>query len=153
MLAKLRTHYHTFMPPARRALLTDAGLLVMRLAIGGFMAFGHGWGKLVGFAEKSATFPDPLHLGSSAVSLALVVFAEVACSLLLVAGLFTRLAAIPLAFTMMVAAFVIHGSDPFATKEKALLFLIAYLMLLLTGPGRWSLDHLLVGSPKPPPSA
>lgn len=117
----------------------SVGLLLMRVALGAFMAFGHGWGKLASFSEKSATFPDPLGMGNP-VSMALAIFAELFCSLAIVLGLATRLAAIPLIITMLVAAFVIHGDDPWRKKELALLYLIPFLTLVFTGPGRISLD-------------
>jgi putative oxidoreductase len=44
---------------------------------------------------------------------------------------------------MGVAAFVVHAEDPFGKMEKALLYLFGYLLLAMTGPGKYSLDHLL----------
>jgi putative oxidoreductase len=119
----------------------DLGLLLIRLAVSGFM-LTHGYPKLVHFAERAERFSDPLGIGSTA-SLSLVVFAEFFCSILLFLGLFTRFALVPLMVTMAVVVFVVHGDDPFGDKEKALLFLIPYLGLFLTGPGHWSLDRML----------
>jgi putative oxidoreductase len=121
------------------------GLLVLRVWVGFFMAFAHGWGKLTGFADRAGQFPDPMGV-SSQVSLSLVVFAEFFCSLALVLGLFTRIAAIPLIITMLVAAFVIHGLDPWAKKEFALLYASTFVTLLIAGPGKYSLDALMGGS-------
>ena len=70
-------------------------------------------------------------------------FAEVFCAALVVIGLTTRLAAIPLVIMMLVAAGVVHWDDPFGKKEFAVLFLVPFLTLLLTGPGRYSLDGWL----------
>ena len=64
---------------------------------------------------------------------------------LIVAGLATRLSAIPAAFTMAVAAFVVHASDPLAKKEMALVYFAAFLAIALLGPGRWSLDRKIGG--------
>ncbi len=69
--------------------------------------------------------------------------AEVGCSLLLIVGLASRLAAIPLAFTMLVALFVVHANDPWKVKELAATYLLVYVALMLAGPGRFSLDHSL----------
>lgn len=102
----------------------------------------HGWSKLMNFKERLSTFSDPIGLGSE-VSLTLIVFAEFFCSLFLILGLYTRLALIPLIIAMIVVAFIVHGDDPFGTKEKALLFLVAYLSLFFTGPGKYSLDSRL----------
>jgi len=142
MLCTLSSKYKEFMTDCRRSLASDLGLLLLRLTSGGFMLVAHGWGKLAGFAAKAESFPDPLGVGSSA-SLGLAVFAEVLCALFVVLGLGTRLATVPLIITMGVAAFVIHGADPYKVKEKALLYLIAYLVLFLTGPGKLSIDHQL----------
>ena len=78
--------------------------------MGGLMPV-HGVPKLVGFSNMADKFPDPLGMGSQ-LSLISAVGAEVGCALLLIVGLGTRLAAIPLAFTMFVALFMVHGSDP-----------------------------------------
>lgn len=62
-------------------------------------------------------------------------------------GLFTRFALIPLIITMVVAGFVIHANDPLfdrgPSKELALMYLFPYIILFLTGPGRFSLDHVI----------
>lgn len=88
----------------------DGALLFLRLFIGGMM-LSHGWTKLATFSVLSATFPDPLGVGST-LSLLLILFAEVGCSCLLIFGLMTRLATLPLMFGMLMAFFVIHGADP-----------------------------------------
>jgi len=143
MRAKLQGLTDQWMPPHRHALLVDVGLLLARLSFGAMM-LTHGWAKLTNFDAYSAKFMDFLGLGSS-LSLGLAVFAEFFCSLLLGLGVLTRFAALNLAFTMVIAAFVAHGDDPFKKKEMALLYLTAYVVLLLTGPGRFSIDRLIVG--------
>lgn len=119
---------------------TSLGLLLLRVGAGGMMLFGHGWTKLVDFAQIAPRFPDPLGLGSGTASLALAVFAEVFCAAAVMAGVATRLAAIPLAVTMLVAAFVVHSGEPFREREAALLYLVPFVMLVLTGPGKFSVD-------------
>ena len=114
------------------------------------MAAGHGWGKLVGFRTGSATFPDPLGIGHTA-SMAGAVGAEFFCSTLVVLGLGTRLAVLPLVFTMAIAAFVINGGHPWGEIEFPLLYLVPFAALAFTGAGSYSLDALLQG-PRPPRS-
>ncbi len=119
---------------------TDLALLLLRLAFGGFMIIGHGWPKLLKlFGEAPIKFMDFMGLGPTA-SLALATFAELGCALLIVLGLFTRLASLPLIFTMLVAILARHWGDPFGQVEKALMYLFAYLSLLLAGSGWYSLD-------------
>lgn len=121
--------------------LTSVALFVLRLAAGVFM-LTHGWQKLSNFEMLSAVFPDPIGWGSG-LSLGMIVFAEFFCSILLILGLFTRLSTIPLIIGMGVAAFVIHGADPFAAKELSLLYLFMYVVLLIAGAGKISVDYLL----------
>jgi putative oxidoreductase len=120
----------------------DLGLLLLRLASGGFMAYSHGWGKLQGMLEGDLGFADPIGIGE-VPSLILTVFAEFVCGILVALGLFTRAALVPLIVTMVVAVFIVHADDPFSKQEFGLLFLIPYVTLFLTGPGKFSLDKQL----------
>ncbi|MCC9600288.1 DoxX family protein [Stieleria sp. JC731] len=120
---------------------SSIGLLVLRLAFGCFMLV-HGWQKLSGFSEMSGGFPDPLGVGNQ-LSLVMAIGAEFGCSLLLLVGLGTRLAVIPLGFTMIIALFVVHGADPWQKKELAACYLAVYITLFLTGPGPLSIDDLI----------
>lgn len=138
MLRKLMNPGPTDMP-------TSIGLLLLRIAVGGMMAFGHGWDKLTTFSERKGSFPDLLGVGSGAVNLALAIGAEFFCAVFVVLGLFTRVAAVPLAFTMLMAAFVVHGADPFAKRELALFYLLGALTLVFTGAGKLSVDGAVRG--------
>ena len=104
------------------------------------MFFGHGLSKVLNFSEKSATFPDPLGVGST-LSLALAVFGEVVCPIAIALGLKTRWAAIPAAVTMFVAGVIHHAADPWKTKELAILYLGGFIAIGLLGSGRFSVDH------------
>ncbi len=81
-------------------------------------------------------------LGSE-LSLILTIGSELGCAILLLLGLFTRFAAVPLIFTMLVATFLAHSNDPLADKEMALLYLAGYSCILLLGGGKFSLDDLI----------
>lgn len=107
------------------------------------MLFGHGLGKVSRLFEGGG-FADPIGVGPE-LSLAWTIFAEVICSALVILGLFTRVAVLPLVVTMFVAFAIVHGADPWAKKELAFLFAVAFAMLALTGPGRFSLDARLFG--------
>ena len=120
----------------------SVGLLFMRMIAGGLMLYCHGWPKWTKYAAKSESFPDPLGVGSP-VSMGLAIFAELVCSGLVVLGLCTRWAAFILVFTMLVAAFMVHGDDPFKKKEFALVYLAPFLALMFTGAGRVSIDAAL----------
>lgn len=119
----------------------NLGLLLLRLSAGGFM-LTHGYPKLQRLVAGEMRFGDPLGLGPE-VSLVLAVFAEFFCAVLVMLGLGTRWATIPLIVTMAVAAFIAHGADPFGRKELALLYLVSFVFLLLTGGGKFSLDYFV----------
>lgn len=119
---------------------TDLAVLFLRIVIGVLM-LTHGIPKLISLVSGDIQFPGLFGL-SPALSLALAVFAEVICSVLILFGLGTRLATIPLMFTMLVAVFYIHAADPLATKEVAILYLLAYVILFFTGSGKYSVENL-----------
>ncbi len=126
--------------------MASFGLLILRVGIGLMMAFSHGWGKLGRLGDDPIKFADPFGTGP-AVALGLAVLAEFFCALLITVGLATRAAVIPLIITMLTAALIIHGDDPFGKKELALMYLTPLLTLLFTGPGRYSVDAFLVRKP------
>jgi putative oxidoreductase len=125
--------------------LKDVGLLVLRVWLGLSMLLLHGWGKVASHAENSGGFPDPLGVGN-AMSLNLVIFSEVFCTVLLVAGLAARFALVPLIVTMAVAFFLIHGGRLVGdgNGEMAFLYLAGFVALLIAGPGRYSFDHYIL---------
>lgn len=117
-------------------------LLLLRAGIGIFM-LTHGMGKLTRlFGDGPIEFSDPLGVGAPA-SLALAVFAEFFCSILLIVGFAARAAAIPLLITMLVAALIVHATDGFGRQELPLLHGLVYLSLMIAGAGRFSIDQLI----------
>lgn len=121
----------------------DIGLLILRVSAGAMMAFGHGLGKVrMLLSGGGGEFPDPIGLGPLP-SLILASGAEFVCALAVLAGVRTRIAAVPVVVTMAVAAFVVHRADPWARQEFALLYLVVFLALAFAGGGRFSVDGLL----------
>ena len=121
---------------------TDIALVVARIGIAALM-LTHGIPKLAMlFSGAPVQFPQVLGM-SVEFSLALTIFAEVFCSILLLAGFATRLAVIPLAITMLAAVFLVHAADPLSVKEPALHYLLVYIVLLLAGSGKYSIDYVL----------
>lgn len=116
------------------------GLLLLRLLAGGMM-LTHGIAKLQNFTALRDLFPDPVGWGS-AVSLVMIILAEVGCSLLLITGFMTRLAVLPLIFGM-VMAITTHAEMTLGSMELPLLYIGMYIVLLVTGPGHCSIDYLL----------
>ena len=118
----------------------NAAMLFLRLGTG-ILMMAHGYDKLIHFSQKQNGFMNFLGIGST-MSLALVVFAEFFCALFIILGLFTRLAAIPLIITMCVALFKAHNTDFFGDGQTATLYLVGFLVLLIVGPGKVSVDGM-----------
>ncbi|MCL4795153.1 MAG: DoxX family protein [Bryobacteraceae bacterium] len=116
----------------------DLGLLILRLGLGAMM-LTHGWPKVQKILAGDWTFANPIGVGE-APSLLLAALAEFGCSLLVLAGFRVRLAVLPILFTMLVAAIIVHANDPWAKKELPLLYASGYATLLLLGGGRYSVD-------------
>ena len=118
--------------------LIHLGLALLRIVPSAFM-LTHGYPKLMKLINGNTEFADPFGIGQ-APSLFLAVVGEFICPLLMIIGFKTRWAAIPAAITMFVAAFIAHGSDPFGRKELPLLFLTIFVIIMLLGPGKYSVD-------------
>ena len=117
-------------------------LLFVRVAFG-VMMLTHGLPKMEMLLSGNGSQFPPIFALSPEITLALAVFAEVICSVLVIVGLGTRIAVIPLIITMAVAVFMVHAADPFAQKEMASLYLAIFTGLLFTGSGKYSLDYLV----------
>jgi len=118
--------------------LTDAALLTLRIGFAGFM-LTHGIPKINMLFVSPIKFADPIGVGEP-VTLILTLIGEVLAPALILIGYKTKLAAVPAIITMAVAAFVVHANDPIDIKEKALLFLIAFITIFLAGAGKYSVD-------------
>lgn len=130
-----------------RSVNNDLALLVARIAIAALM-LTHGLPKMqMLFSGGPVRFPAVAGM-SAGLSLALAVFAEVFCSILILVGFATRLATVPLIITMLVAIFSIHAADVFAKKELAVIYLAGYIVLLFSGSGKYSADYLLQSKPQ-----
>jgi putative oxidoreductase len=62
--------------------------------------------------------------------------------LFLISGLLFRLVVIPMIISMAVAFFDVHDAM-FPQGELALIYLIVFMILYFTGPGRYSIDYLI----------
>ena len=122
----------------------DTGLLIFRLVFGLVLIYGHGFEKMsVIISGQEIQFMDPIGIGAS-TSYHMAAFAEGICALLVILGLFTRVATLILSINFLVI-FIFHAfiaGDGFAVLELRFFYLFAFIGLTLTGPGRLSLDYL-----------
>ena len=117
----------------------DFGVLLLRLGVA-VMMLVHGIPKLrMLISGNWAAFQDPLGIGNF-LSLLLCVGAEFGCSVLLLLGFLTRLASLILVINMCVALFLVLGLSGWGAQELAAIYLLIYLTIFYTGPGKFSLD-------------
>jgi putative oxidoreductase len=129
--------------------LGSVGLLILRATVGMAFIF-HGWGKIqqpTSWMGEGAPVPGPLQ-AAAAVS-------EFGGGIGLVLGLLTPLACLGIAGTMSFAIVMVHlraghafvslSNPPGPSWELAGVYLAGVILLLLIGPGRISLDAVLLG--------
>ena len=88
------------------------------------------------------SFPDPVGLGSM-LSLILATFVEFFCSIFIIIGLRSRLAAIPLIIIMLIALLIVNGHDPIYDHWDILLYIFIFGILIHLGGGKYSLTYYM----------
>lgn len=119
----------------------NIALLLLRI-VSGVLIIRHGYDKILHFEDLHSKFLNFMGIGPTA-SVVLAIFAEFFCAILLIIGLFTRLASIPLIITMCVALFQVNHGDIFIKGEPGTLYLVCFVAILLAGPGRASVDNMI----------
>ena len=118
--------------------LPNLALAILRIGTS-VLLLTHGIPKIQILFADTVSFPDPLGIGAI-FSLILVLIAEVVAPLFIIIGYRTKIASIFPIIMMTVALLMVHFNDPFGKKEKAVFYLLAFLVIFLAGPGRYSID-------------
>jgi putative oxidoreductase len=122
----------------------DLGLLVLRVWMGLSLFVMHGIEKIFHFSHMlNMPFPDPLHIGSG-VSLVYAMVSDAVCSILVMLGIFTRLAAALIVINLLVVFIFMHGFS-FGQEHGQLVYVYlgGYIAILASGPGKYSLDSFI----------
>src|SRR3954470_21774884 len=122
------------------------GPTLARLTVG-LVFIGTGWGKLHSLGDVTDFFAS-LHIPAPGFNATLAASTEFFGGILVLVGLGTRLASLPLAFTMVIAILTAKRAD--ITGVTALVgfeewsYLVFFLWLALAGAGKLSLDALIM---------
>lgn len=132
--------YNFLFPQTFRGKGVSLLILLLRLFFG-ILFFSHGLDKMMNFSDLVNVYPDVLGLGSY-MTLMITIFCEFCCSLFLIVGLLVRVMTVPMIVAMGVAFFDIHDAI-LPEGELALIYLVVFIVLFITGPGRYSVDYLI----------
>ena len=120
--------------------LPSASVLLARVTLGALLIH-HGAAKVFGGVSGLAGHLERIGWPLATLQAYLASYTEFLGGIFLVVGLFTRFSALFNVGLFTIIVFVFHGSDPFSDKEPGLMYLVFSLIVLLTGPGRISVDH------------
>lgn len=125
----------------QQPLNTDLGILFLRLIFGGLFTW-HGIDALSHYNLYLSMSQSTIGLPAS-VEFNLVVFAQFICGILIMLGILTRLAVIPIFIIMSVAFLIAHKGQPFFQKELPFAYGLFCIAIFILGSGRYSIDNLL----------
>ena len=130
---------------ATKPVLPDLGILILRVFVGTLLIH-HGYEKLANIENFADAFVRPLHLPFPILLSYIAAFSEVIGSWLLITGLMTRLGALAIMGTISVAIYhaIITAGFNIYLLELLGLYFAAAVAVLSMGPGRFSIDELLV---------
>ncbi len=117
-------------------------MLAYRVLISAQMIFAHGLKKIDAGMEKAEQVPNPLGLPETFNHL-FAVSANIIFPLFIILGFFTRLAVLPILAVTLTGYFIVHWNDSLAAKDIPFMYSIAFLLLLVLGPGKYSADYLI----------
>jgi putative oxidoreductase len=120
---------------------TDLATLLLRVIFGGMFIY-HGYPKLANYSQMVEMFGDPIGIGNQ-LSVILTIFGEFVCGILIVLGLLTRFAVVPVFITMLVVLFVVLAKAPFTDKMLPFVYLFLCVVLFILGSGKYSMDAAL----------
>ncbi|MEM7549899.1 MAG: DoxX family protein [Bacteroidota bacterium] len=121
----------------------NLSLLIFRVTISISLFNTHGLKKIIHFEDTLNNIPDPLGMGSE-LSTFFAIFANVFCPLLIVLGVLTRLAIIPILSITLIGFFVVHAADPWSVRDVPLMYSIVFSLFLILGPGKYSIDQSII---------
>ncbi|MBC9911986.1 DoxX family protein [Chitinophaga varians] len=131
-------------------LYSDAGSTVNNYALLGFrllLAFElfrvHGMKKFRVENGQKEHVPNPLHLPETLNGL-VATFADTVVPFLMALGLVTRLAILPTIGVTAIGYFVVHRKDNPEIRDVPYMYTLSLLLLLILGPGRYSIDVQLL---------
>lgn len=117
-------------------------LLLFRVAISVQLIVVHGLKKLGIGVDNIEIIPNPFGFPAY-INNIMAISANIVFPLFVIAGIFTRVATIPVLAVTLTGYFVVHRNDPMLVSDVPFMYSVSFLFILFSGAGKFSLDHLL----------
>lgn len=127
-------------------IFSDIALAALRILTGGFLVYGV-WDNVMSAAhmEEFVAFMAAFNFPAPQILAPLSVYAQLIAGALLALGLFTRWAALVIAFNFVVGVVGVHWEQTFREWWPAIVLVGIGLLYAAKGAGRWSIDALIAG--------
>ena len=123
-------------------LLFSSGLLLTRIILGSFLIY-HGWEFFDADKIKEYQQWDAFKSSSGEFLVYTGKGAELLAGFMFVLGFLTRIACLFTIGTMLYIAFLLGNGKIFSNDQHPALFVLISVLFIFTGPGKYSLDHMI----------
>ena len=120
----------------------NLAMLFFRVFVSLEMIGVHGLKKVGIGVEHKENIPNPLNLPHE-LNDALAISANIFFPFMVFVGLCTRLATLPSLAVTMTGYFVVHAHDSLLEKDTPFIYSVCFLLILILGPGKYSIDNIL----------
>jgi putative oxidoreductase len=134
----MKKHFFSFM--CKNGNLIHFALLFFRVAVSFELLIAHGLKKIGIGVAIAETVTNPLGLPDF-FNQAFAIVANIIMPLFVAAGLFTKIATLPILAITLTGYFIVHFHDPIAVKDVPFMYSVCFLFLTIVGPGKYSLDY------------
>ena len=117
-------------------------MLVFRVVLSLELMVVHGFKKIGIHVAEAEKVPNPLHL-PEVINNAFAISANLIFPVLVILGLFTRIAILPILAVTLTGYFVLHWNDALLIKDTPFMYSLSYLLIMVLGPGRYSVDYFI----------
>ncbi|MDR6943882.1 DoxX family protein [Mucilaginibacter pocheonensis] len=122
--------------------LSNWAMFAFRILLATELFRVHGMKKFRGSDGKPEVVPNPLGLPQFINNL-VATLSDTVVPVLVILGVFTRMAVLPTIGITSVGYFVVHKNDSPEVRDVPFMYTICFLLLLATGPGSISLDNYI----------
>ncbi|MEO1053623.1 MAG: DoxX family protein [Bacteroidota bacterium] len=117
-------------------------MLIFRVLVAFAMIRTHGIKKITDIDGEIANIPDPFGFGGEFTAF-MAIFTNIVLTVFIALGFFTRLSALGILSVTLSGLFLVHWGDPWPIKDIPLMYSLSYFLILLMGPGKYSIDQFI----------